>query len=512
MQIAQNNIKRERSDERFKKMTEEKLENQPMDTTPAGEVNSQEESFAELFEKDSKIPSRIEPGQKVTSTIVSISGDFAYVSLGGKSEGVIDIAEFRDGEGKTNINVGESIESYFVAVQGGLKRLTTLRHGLSTLSFKEIRDAFEADLPISGKVTKELKGGFEVYVGKVRCFCPFSQIDLRGFRDTAAYTGETFSFKVLELQEDDRNVILSRRALLEEEQEAKVEVLKKQLTVGMDIPAKVRSIQSFGVFVDLGGVDGLIPMSEIGWGKIDNIHDMMQQGSEVTVRIIAIDWEKERLTLSLKALQPDPFLNAAERYPADSLVRGTIVRLAPFGVFVNLEPGIDGLIHISKLGAGRRIKHPKEVVEVGQIVEAYVQDVDASNRRISLSIEQKVEPETIVLPETGELLSGTVEKVLTSGVLVKLPGGAIGFIPNSEMGTPRGTNHNKMFPFGAPLQVMVIEINQDRGRITLSRSGVEEKLEKEELTSYMKKTQQDDKEGGSLGSFGELLKAAMEKK
>jgi small subunit ribosomal protein S1 len=201
-----------------------------------------------------------------------------------------------------------------------------------------------------------------------------------------------------------------------------------------------------------------------------------------------------------------------ERYPADSLVRGTIVRLAPFGVFVNLEPGIDGLVHISKLGAGRRIKHPKEVVEVGQIVEAYVQDVDASNRRISLSMEQKVEPETIVLPETGELLNGTVEKVLTSGVLVKLPGGAIGFIPNSEMGTPRGTNHSKMFPFGTPLQVIVIEINQDRGRITLSRSGVEEKLEKEELTSYMKKVQQDDREGVSLGSFGELLKAAMDKK
>lgn len=493
-------------------MTEEKLENQSNDTTSAEEMNGQEESFAELFEKDSKIPSRIEPGQKITSTIVSISGDFVYVSLGGKSEGVIDIAEFKDEEGNITITVGDSIESYFVAVQGGLKRLTTLRHGLSKLSLKEIRDAFEAGLPVSGKVIKELKGGFEVNVGKIRCFCPFSQIDLRGYRDAITYIGETFSFKILEFQEDNRNVILSRRALLEEEQEAKVEVLKKQLSVGMDIPAKVRAIQSFGVFVDLGGIDGLIPISEIGWGKVDNIQEIIQAGSEITVRIIALDWEKERLTLSLKALQPDPFLSAAERYPVDSLVRGTIVRLAPFGVFVNLEPGVDGLIHISKLGAGRRIKHPKEVVSVGQIVEAYVQEVDANNRRISLSLEQKTEPEAIVFPETGELLHGTVEKVLTSGVLVKLPSGAIGFIPNSEMGTPRGTNHNRMFPIGTSLQVMVTEINQDRGRITLSRSGVEEKLEKEELTSYMKKAQQDDKEGGSLGSFGELLKAAMEKK
>ena len=492
-------------------MTEEKLEGQPMDAISAEEENNQEESFATLFEKDSKLPGRLEPGQKVTSTIVSISGDFVYVSLGGKSEGVIDIAEFRDEEGKNSLNVGDQVESYFVAVQGGFKRLTTLKHGLSTLSLREIRDAFEAGLPVSGKVIKELKGGFEVNVGKIRCFCPFSQIDLRGYRDADTYTGETFSFKVLECQEDDRNVILSRRALLEEEQQVKVEAFKKQLSVGMDIPAKVRSILAFGVFVDLGGIDGLIPMSEIGWGKIDNIREVLQPGSEVTAKIIALDWEKDRITLSLKALQPDPFLSAAEKYPVDSIVRGTIVRLAPFGVFVNLEPGIDGLVHISKLGAGRRIKHPKEVVEVGQIVEAYVREVDMTSRRISLSLEQEVEPGALVFPEAGELFEGTVEKVLTSGILVKLPTGAIGFIPNSEMGTPRGTNHNRMFPVGTSLQVMVTEVNQGRGRITLSKSGVEEKLEKEELSSYMNKVQRDDKVGSSLGSFGELLKAAMDK-
>lgn len=492
-------------------MTEEQYEGQSVDPISPDEENIQEESFATLFEKDSKLPGRLDPGQKVTSTIVSISGDFVYVSLGGKSEGVIDVAEFRDDEGKSSVNVGDQIESYFVAVQGGLKRLTTLKHGLSTLSLREIRDAYEAGLPVNGKVIKELKGGFEVNVGKIRCFCPFSQIDLRGYRDTDTYTGETFPFKVLEFQEDDRNVILSRRALLEEEQLAKVEVLKAQLSVGMDIPAKVRSIQSFGAFVDLGGVDGLIPMSEIGWGKVDNLRELLQPGSEVTVRIIAIDWDKDRLTLSLKALQPDPFLSAAEKYPIDSLVRGTIVRLAPFGVFVNLEPGVDGLVHISKLGAGRRIKHPKEVVEVGQVIEASVREVDSSSRRISLSMEQKVDPESIVFPEVGELFDGTVEKVLTSGILVKLPIGAIGFIPNSEVGTPRGTNHNRMFPVGTTLKVLVTEVNQARNRTTLSRSGVDEKLEKEELSSYMNKVQQDDKVGNSLGSFGELLKAAMDK-
>jgi len=493
-------------------MTEEKIGELSPDQGSTDEGNGPEESFATLFEQDAKLPGRLDPGQKVTSKVVSISGEFVYVSLGGKSEGVIDLSEFKDEEGTINISVGDEVDSYFVSVQNGLKRLTTLRRGLSTLSLKGIRDAYEAGLPVSGKVVKQLKGGFEVSVGKVRCFCPFSQIDLRGYRDAEAYIAETYPFKVLEYEEDGRNIILSRRALLEEEQQARVEALKQELKIGTEISAKVRSIQNFGVFVDLGGIDGLVPMSEIGWGRVENVRDVVSVGQDVTVKIIALDWERDRLTASLKAMQPDPFLTAAEKYPVDSTVRGTIVRLAPFGAFVNLEPGIDGLIHISKLGAGRRIKHPNEVVEVGQVVEAQVREVDVNSKRISLAIEQPRQEETAVFPETGDLLDGTVEKTLTSGVLVKLPGGTVGFIPNSEMGTPRGTNHSRMFPPGSPLQVMVTEVNKDRNRITLSRSGVTEKLEKEELNHYMDKIQKDDQSGESLGSLGELLKAAMDKR
>jgi small subunit ribosomal protein S1 len=493
-------------------MTEERLGELPPNQDNTDEGNNQEENFATLFEQDAKLPERLNPGQKVTSKIVSISGDFVYVSLGGKSEGVIDLSEFKNEEGAVSISVGDEVDSYFVSVQNGLKRFTTLRRGLSTLSLKGIRDAYEAGLPVSGKVVKQLKGGFEVSVGKVRCFCPFSQIDLRGYRDAEAYISETYPFKVLEYEQDGRNIILSRRTLLEEEQQARIEALKQELKIGAKISAKVRSIQNFGVFVDLGGIDGLIPMSEIGWGRVENAKDVLAVGQEVTVKIIALDWERDRLTASLKAMQPDPFLTAADKYPVGGTVRGTIVRLAPFGAFANLEPGIDGLIHISKLGAGRRIKHPSEVVEVGQVVEAQVREVDVDNKRISLAIEQQRQAEVTVFPEAGDLLEGAVEKALTSGILVKLPGGAVGFVPNSEMGTPRGANHSRMFPPGSPLQVMVTEVNKDRGRITLSRSGVTEKLEKEELSNYMDKIQKDDQSGESLGSLGELLKAAMSKK
>lgn len=494
-------------------MGEEKFVEESLSAEKPEEIeeNEAEENFALLFEQDSKRGGRLEPGQKVSSNIVSISGDFVYVSLGGKSEGVIDLVEFKNEEGIHTVNVGDDVDCYFVAVQNGLKRLTTLRYGLSTLSLKGIRDAFEAGLPVSGKVVKELKGGFEISVGKVRCFCPFSQIDLRGFRATETYIGETFPFKILEFEEEGRNIILSRRSILEEEQQRRVEELKKQLAIGMEISGRVRSVLNFGVFVDLGGIDGLIPVSEIGWGRVENIRDVITVGQEVVVKIIGIDWERDRLTISLKAMQPDPFLDAAEKYPADSLVRGNIVRLAPFGAFVNLEPGVDGLVHISKLGAGRRIKHPKEVVEVGQVVEAYVKEVDVNNRRISLSMEQKAEPVTTIFPSVGDILDGTVEKVLTSGVLVKLPGGMIGLVPNAEMGTPRGVNHGRMFPAGSPFQVIVTEVDEGRNRISLSRSGVAETLEKQELSIYMDNVQKEEQSGGSLGSLGDLLKAAMEK-
>jgi len=492
-------------------MSEEKIEMSYQEGKISNEETEGEDNFAVLFEKSSKLPGRLEPGQKVTSRVVSISGDFVYIDLDGKSEGVIDLKEFKDEHGDYTVQVDDEIEAFFVTFKNGVKRLTTLRHGLSTLDLDGIRNAYDADLPVSGKVVSELKGGFEINVGKIRCFCPFSQIDLKGSREKDAYLGQTFPFKVLEYEEDGRNIILSRRALLEEEQQIKRDNIRETLEVGMELTGTIRSIQRFGAFVDLGGIDGLIPLSEIGWERIEKPEDALSVGQEVIVKIIALDWGKNRLTLSLKATQKDPFLNAAEKYPVDSLVHGTIVSLVSYGAFVNLEPGVDGLIHISKLGAGRRIKHPKEVVEVGQLVEAYVREVDIKNKRISLSMEQKLESEMIAMPQIGDILDGVVEKALPSGVLLKLNNGITGFIPNSGMGTPRGANHNRMFPVGTGMQVIVKEVDVIRKRMILSRSGVAEKLEQEELDRYRDEVMKDESTGNGLGNLGELLRAAMDK-
>jgi small subunit ribosomal protein S1 len=468
-----------------------------------------EEDFAQLFEESSKTSQRFEPGQKIKSRIAGISGDFAYLDLGGKSEAVIDLKEFLNENGECSIKEGDEVESFFVSYENGLKKFTTLIRGYSTLSLNGIRDAYEASIPVNGKVTAELKGGFEVQVGKVRCFCPFSQIDLRGTREAESYIGQRFSFMVLEYKENGRNIILSRRVLLEEDQEKQRKVFKESLTPGMDMTGKVKSIQKFGVFVDIGGIDGLIPLSELSWSKGEKPADLFNVGDEVTVRIINIEWERERITLSLKAILPDPFLNALEKYSPESTVRGMVVRLESFGAFVNLEPGVDGLIPISKLGAGRRIKHPKEVLEVGQLVEAQVLEVNPEKRRISLSMEQKISFEDIVLPSPGDLVEGAVERVIAAGVLLKIKDGLTGFIPNSEMGTLRGTNHNRMFPPGSMMQVVVIEIDAKRNRVTLSRSKVDDKVERDTYEQYRDKTHEEEKSSGGLGNLGELLKAKL---
>jgi len=345
----------------------------------------------------------------------------------------------------------------------------------------------------------------------VRGFCPFSQIDLKTMRNGGEYLGRTFAFKVLEYREDGRKIVLSRRALLEQENEAKVEKLKQSLVVGMEVSAKVKSIHNFGAFVDLGGIDGLIPVSEISWDRSMNPGDVLSAGQDITVKIISLDWENSRLALSLKAMQPDPWTSVAEKYPVDSRVSGTIVRLVPFGAFVKLEPGIEGLVHISNLGAGRRISHPREVVEAGQWVDVYVLSVDPQNRKVSLSMQPKVEPVKIVLPAIGEILDGTVEKVMPYGIFLKMNSGITGLIPNIEMGTPSGTDHRRMFPPGTAMQVAVLDVDTEKNKVRLSRKAIVEKAAQVEFNEY-KESVSPAESSGSLGNLGDIIKAKLEEK
>jgi small subunit ribosomal protein S1 len=472
--------------------------------------SEQEESFESLLEKSKGMPERLAPGQKVRAKVVSISGDLVYIDLGGKSEGIIDLHEFVNKDGVPCVREGDEINAFFVSVQDGSRKLTTRIRGYSAATLNEIRSAFESGIPVSGEVKREVKGGFEVTVGEVRCFCPFSQIDLKGGREGGIYMGRTFPFKVLEYEEDGRNVIVSRRALLEEEKKAKIALLRETLEVGMEVPVTVSSTQHFGVFVDLGGVDGLIPASELSWDRSDRPGDLLSPGQHVTAKILSLDWDNTRITLSLKAMQPDPWANLAEKFQEGSRTKGKVVRLVPFGAFVNLEPGIDGLIHISNFGTGRRISHPREVVEVGQEVEAYVYAVDLANKKISLSMQPKAEPKKVILPGVGEVLDCVVEKVMPYGVFLRIKEGLTGLVPNSEMGTPVGTDHKKMFPAGTAMKVTVIDADAENNKVRLSRKAVMDKEVEQEYSQYKDSVQPAG--SSTFGNLGDLIKAKMAEK
>ncbi|MEW6116965.1 MAG: 30S ribosomal protein S1 [Nitrospirota bacterium] len=493
-------------------MPDESITNETLNSNGAPEEAAQEETFAALLEKSGNPAMRLGPGQKVRTKVIGITGDAVYVDLGGKSDGVIDLAEFKDEQGIPRVNEGDEVEAYFLSVQDGIRHLTILKNGYSSQKLNAVKDAFESGLAVNGEVKAEVKGGFEVSIGGVRCFCPLSQIDLRGKQEGAAYLKQTFPFKVIEYKNDGRNIVVSRRALLEQQREEQRAALRATLSVGAEVKGRVRSLQKFGAFVDLGGIDGLIPMSELSWAKVDKPGDVVSVGQEVTAKIIGLDWDTHRVSLSLKALQPDPWSMAAAKYTEGSRINGTIVRLAPFGAFVSVETGIDGLIHISNLGAGRRINHPKEVVEVGQQVEAYVLAVDPQNRKLSLSMQPKREPKKIELPAVGDRFNGIVEKVMPFGIFVKNGNGLSGLIPNSEMGTARGADHNAMFPAGSEMQAIVLEVDQEKGKVLLSRKGIIDKAEQDELKQYKESLKEEEKSSNSLSTLGELLKAKMEEK
>jgi len=348
------------------------------------EEKKEEVSFEKLLKESEAGTGRLEPGQRVEARIVDIGSDWVFLDLGGKSEGALDKKELLDENGEFPFKVGDTIAAYFLSSRHGemlfTTRITTGEAGRNFLDH-----AWGSEIPVEGVVEREIKGGFQVRIaGDTRAFCPYSQMGLRRVEDSSEYVGERMSFMITEYGEGGRNVILSNRAILEAEEREKREALKEELKEGMRITGTVASIQNFGAFIDIGGIQGLLPISEVGWGRVDDIHDVLSVGQQLEAVILSLDWENDRVSLSLKATLPDPWERVEERYPAGSSHRGVVARLAKFGAFVTLEGGVDGLIHISKLGGTKRINHPSEALEQGQTVEVTVEAVDTEKRRLSL--------------------------------------------------------------------------------------------------------------------------------
>jgi len=352
-----------------------------------------DETFAELFQAKTVSKTALKPGTKIEASIVGISGENIFLDVGGKSEGVLQASELRNEADELTVTVGDRIQVFFLAARGGEMVFTT-RLGSNQGGSRELEEAFQAAIPVEGKVTGEVKGGFSVTVSGQRCFCPYSQMDVRKVETPDEYLEKTMTFKIIEYANQGRNIILSARAIQEEQRRQEREALKASLTEGAQVSGVVTSIRDFGAFVDIGGVDGLIPISELAWGQTDRVDDVLSRGQRVEVIVKRLDWDKDRISLSLRETLPNPWDTVVTKFPVGSVHLGTVCRLAAFGAFVTLEPGVDGLLHISKLGAGRRIHHPREVVEVGQEMTVKIESIDTAQKRIALVPEDFVAKES----------------------------------------------------------------------------------------------------------------------
>jgi small subunit ribosomal protein S1 len=344
--------------------------------------NDEERSFAEMLEQSLTASDSLEPGRQVEATVVRISREWIFLDLGGKSEGVIARSELVNEAGEPSVGEGDIVRAYFLSARGSELLFTTRLGGQAAQAHLE--EAFHSGIPVTGQIEKEVKGGFEVKVAGTRAFCPYSQMELHRIADAGLYIGRPLEFKIIEFREGGRNIILSRRALLEEEQQRQKEKMRESLTVGQTVKGTITSIRDFGAFVDVGGIEGLIPVSEISWGRVEDIRGLLAEGQEVEVAIIKLDWENDRFTFSLRETLPDPWDNIRTRYSEGSVHKGIVARLTNFGAFVTLEPGIDGLLHISSLGGGRRINHPREVVQEGEEIEIRIDAIDEDKKRLSL--------------------------------------------------------------------------------------------------------------------------------
>lgn len=357
------------------------------------------EDFATLlgrFESGRAGAARREPevGDKVRGTVVSIQGDSLFIDIGAKTEGVVDIEEFSDADGNLTVGLGDSIDS---VVSGRDEESGTLllgtRHARRLHGSEGLQQAFEQQLPVEGQVTGTTKGGIEVEISGVRAFCPASQVSDRYVEELDSLVGQRLAFRITRFEGGRHtNLVVSRRALLEEQQRVRAEETRAKLEVGAVLPGTVTTLKDFGAFVDLGGIEGMIHISELAFGHVRHPKEVLVEGQQVEVSVLRIEQSDnpehpQRIALSLRALEKDPWQEAQRKFPVGSRVQGAVTRIQPFGAFVELAPGIDGLVHTSELGAGRRVNHPQEVVQVGERVDATVLGIDTEKRRIALSLD-----------------------------------------------------------------------------------------------------------------------------
>jgi small subunit ribosomal protein S1 len=471
--------------------------------------------FAALFaESEQQKPGKLRTGQKISARIAHLGGEVAFLDLGGKGEGIIDLRELRNDAGDLLVQVGETIEGYVLSVSEG--NVVVTRSVPKGAGREIVQQALDAKIPIEGLITGQNKGGLEVDLGGLRGFVPASQVDVRFVEDQSQFVGQRLKFRVTEIR--GGNAILSRRALLEEERAAQAVELRKRLEVGAQIEGTITSVRDFGAFVDLGGLEGLVHVSELSHARVAHAQDVVKPGQRVKVQVLRLEKDEkghDKIALSLRALEQDPWDAARPQLKEGARLLGKVARLQPFGAFVELFPGVDGLVHVSAL-SDRHVQHPREVVKEGETIWVQVESVDDAQRRVALrriSEEEAQAPET-ARPEkqkrarVGDVVEVTVDKCEAFGVFVHWDGGK-GLVPNPELGTPRGSDNKKTVPPGTQFKAQIVDID-DRGRYRLSRTAAQRAEGASDYREYQRQMNKKMPPGKGFGTLGDLLRAKQQ--
>ena len=346
-------------------------------------MDQPDEDFGALFEASLKTK-RFETGQTIEGTVVAIGPEVAFVDVGGKGEAMVDVDELKDADGRIEVSVGDRIQAMVLSTEGGLK--LSRRVALGAATARQLEDAFRAGVPVEGKVERAVKGGFEVRVGGLRAFCPISQMDTPRTPEPAAHEGRVYTFRILEYAEGGRNLVLSRRAVIEAEQQARAASVRASLQPGAVVTGKVASVRDFGAFIDLGaGVQGLLHISEMAWSRVSDASQLLRPGEEVVVKLLRIDDDGQKISLGLKQLSADPWSRAAETYAIGQVCTGRVTRLAPFGAFVELEPGVEALAHASTFAPTGRANAWTQQVPPGSSGVFEILSVDVEKKRIGVA-------------------------------------------------------------------------------------------------------------------------------
>ncbi|MEP6917073.1 MAG: S1 RNA-binding domain-containing protein [Acidobacteriota bacterium] len=469
------------------------------------------EDFAAMFEASIQAK-RFRQGQTLEGAIVAIGPEVAFVNVGGKGEATIELSELKDDDGHLEVAVGDRIQAMVVSTMGGLTLSRRLVRGAATE--RQLEDAFHAGLPVEGKVERAVKGGYEVRVARQRAFCPFSQIDIRR-TEPAEHEGQVYEFKIIEYKEGGKNLVVSRRALLEAEQRASAAEVRESIVAGAVLTGHVASVLDFGAFIDLGGgVQGLLHVSEMGWSRVSDASDLLKPGEAITVKVLRVDDDKKKISLGLKQLTDDPWSRVQATYEVGQVHPGLVTRLAEFGAFIELEPGIEGLAHASTFAPTGRSQGWTALVPPGTTGAFEILSIDPDKKRIGVALLPEGSARAggvgSALPAItpGARLIGKVERHEKFGVFVFLGPGRTGLIPLSETGLPTDADVRRAFPVGADVEVVVLDIEPSGRRIRLSVKAVQAAHEAAEVLEYTDR--EDVAPPDRFGSLADKLRGALE--